>query len=148
MTIEHRKIIFELEQDADGYPPVKREGLWAKPLLNGNFVIDNIPFYVAGISAEDEIEAERIDGELLFKKLLKPSGISTFRLILTDPTINATVRAQLETLGCKSEYNESMGLVAVEIPSTTPIHPFLAYIAAKKEEGELDFEESALRHKL
>lgn len=145
---EHKKIVFRLQPDADGYPPVTREGLWAIPLPNGNFVIDNIPFYAGGISAEDEVEAEIVDGELFFKNLLKPSGISTFRLILTDPAVNAQVRAHLESIGCKSEYNQHMGLIAVEIPSDTPIHPFLNYIVEEKGKGALDFEEGALRHAL
>ncbi|KLD73587.1 DUF4265 domain-containing protein [Xanthomonas hyacinthi] len=146
--VDHKKVVFDIKQDADGYPPVTQEGLWSRLLPNGNFVIDNIPFYVAGISSEDEIEAESIDGELRFKKLLKPSGISTFWLILADPETNAKVRAHLEYLGCKSEYNQYIGLIAVEIPSSTPIHPFLDYIMEEKENGTLDFEESALRHKL
>jgi hypothetical protein len=145
---EHKKIVFDLEQDAEGYPPVEHEGLWATPLSNGNFAIDNIPFYASGISSADEVEVEAIDGELRFKKLLKPSGTSTFWLILTDLSSNVKVRAHLESLGCRSEYNQHIGLIAVEIPSSTPIHPFLAYIVEEKEKGALDFEESALRHAL
>lgn len=144
---EHKKLVFKLQQD-DGYPPVAHERLWAMPLPNGNFLIDNIPFYAWGISAEDEVEAETIDGELYFKSLVKPSGISTFRLILADPETNAQVRAHLESLGCKSEYNQLIGLVAVEVPSSTLIQPFLDYIVGEKVKGAIDFEESALRHKL
>lgn len=144
---DHKKIVFKLQQD-NGYPPVALEKLWAMPLPNGHFVIDNIPFYAWGISADDEVEAEIVDGELFFKNLVKPSGISTFRLILTDPETNAQVRAHLEFLACKSEYNQHIGLVAVEIPSGTPIQPFLEYIVEEKAKGAIDFEESALRHKL
>lgn len=145
---EHQKIIFELEQDEDGYPPATKEGVWAMPLPNGHFVIDNIPFFASGVSAEDEVEVERVDGELRFNKVLKPSGISTFRLILSDPETNPIVRAELEALGCKSEYNQHIGLIAVEVPASTSIHPFLDYIVEAKEKGLLDFEEGALRHKL
>lgn len=43
---EHRvKILFELEQDEDGYPPASTETLWASRAGDGLFKIDNIPFF-------------------------------------------------------------------------------------------------------
>src|SRR3990167_5368294 len=138
---EHKKIVFRLPPGTGGYPPVEREGLWAIPLPNGSYVIDNIPFYAQGISADDEVEIDVVDGELFFKKLLKPSGNSTFRLILTEPSANGQVRAHLESLGCKSEYNGDIGLIAVEIPSATPIHRFINYLLEERANGALDFEE-------
>lgn len=143
---KHQKIVFSLTQDEDGYPPVPFEGIWAVPLSTGNFRIDNIPFYAAGISSGDEVAADLVDGELQFRTLVRKSDNSTFRLLLKNPSDQAHIRDELAGLGCESEFNQLIGLIAVEIPGGTSIHPFLDYILDAKDKGILDFEESALRH--
>ena len=143
---EHRRISFRLEKDEDGYPPSDYERLWATPLPNGNYRIDNIPFFVMGISADDEVSVESEGEELFFKDLVKPSGISTFRVIPSDQSVSENVRADIMALGGKSEYNREVGVIAVEIPASSRIHPFLDYIVEEQEKGALDFEEGALRH--
>lgn len=50
-----KKISFELEPDADGYPPDRRESLWASEEEIGLYRIDNIPFYAKGISSGDVV---------------------------------------------------------------------------------------------
>lgn len=55
MSSQHVKILFELVQDEDGYPPVGVEGMWGAPLANGNALLDNIPFYARGVSSGDEV---------------------------------------------------------------------------------------------
>lgn len=145
---EHRRIAFRLQQDEDGYPPSGYERLWAVPLPNGNYRIDNIPFFVMGISAEDEVSVESEGEELFFKSLAKPSGISTFRVIPSDPSMSEKVRADIAALDGKSEHNQDIGVIAVEIPASSRIHPFLDYIVEGQEKGILDFEEGALRHEI
>jgi hypothetical protein len=143
-----RKVVFHLTPDEDGYPPADSEGMWARPLSNGNLKIDNIPFYAIGISSDDEISADEVNGELRFKKLIRPSGNSTFRIMLTDPSRIEPTRAHLRKLGCQSEFNQIVGLLAVEVPENVDIHPFLAFIVDAKARDELDYEEAALRHSL
>jgi hypothetical protein len=145
---EHRRIAFRLERDEDGYPPSDYERLWAVPLPNGNYRIDNIPFFVMGISAEDEVSVESEGEELFFKELVKPSGISTFRVIPSDQSMSGKVRADIAALDGKSEFNQEVGVIAVEIPAASRIHPFMDYIVEEQEKGVLDFEEGALRHEM
>lgn len=143
---DHQRVVFELQRDEDGYPPSDYERLWATPLPNGNYVIDNIPFFVMGISSEDEVSVRRDGEELFFKELVNPSGISTFRLVPSDPSMIAKVREDVKALGGLSEYNQHAGLIAVEIPADQSIDGFLNYIVDEQEQGRLDFQESALRH--
>lgn len=145
---KHRRIVFRLERDENGYPPSDYERLWAVPLNNGNYVIDNIPFFVMGISAEDEVSVEVEGEELFFKELVKSSGVSTFRVIPSDQSMTEKVRADIGTLGGKSEYNQEVGVIAVEVPAASPINPFLDYMLDGQENGILDFEEGALRHEM
>lgn len=145
---KYQRVTFRLERDEDGYPPSDYERLWATPLPSGNYLIDNIPFFVMGISTGDEVSAKQEGAELNFDKLVKPSGASTFRLVPTDLETTAKIRADIEALGCSSEYNQQVGLIAVEVPASSSIQPFLDYIVEKQEEGALDIEEGALRHEL
>src|SRR6266700_2140016 len=73
----HVKVGFYLEQDEDGWPPVTRENILAVDLGGGRYRIDNIPFYVRGISDGDVIAAEpEDDGRLSFSELVKDGFIS------------------------------------------------------------------------
>lgn len=143
---EYKKIYFHLERDEDGYPPVAVESMWAIQLLNGRLRIDNIPFYMMGISCGDEVEALLENGELWFKSLTKKSGNSTFRIIPIDPQFLEKIRVDLNALGCQSECHKKAVLIAVEVPASVSIQPFLNYIVEAQKKGILDFEEAALRH--
>jgi len=147
-TSQLEKVLFRLEQDECGYPPVSVEGVWALRLANGNMRVDNIPFYVMGISAGDEIEVRSDGSELWFISMVAPSKNSTFRLIPMDVGDLQKVRMSVERLGCKTECHSSAGLIAVEVPANVPIQPFLSYLMDARESGLLDFEEAALRHPL
>ena len=49
---KYKKMLFNLSQDEDGYPPVSVEGIWVEPTLSGNFRVENVPFYVRELSCE------------------------------------------------------------------------------------------------
>jgi hypothetical protein len=148
-SVESRvKILFLLDQE-DGYPPIARESVWARSSSENRYLIDNIPFFVRGISPDDEVEVDFISGEAFFRRLYRPSQVSTFRLFLFDPVNDRTrIREQLKKLKCESEYNQHIGLLAVAIPANIAIQPFLDYAFNQKENGVLDVEEGALRHSI
>jgi hypothetical protein len=80
---EHVKIRFEIERDENGYPPVSVEYLWAVPHERGQFRIDNIPFFVLGVSCDDIVDAQKDQTEMLrFVSLAVEGGHSTVRVIL------------------------------------------------------------------
>lgn len=142
----HKQVVFTLQDDGSGYPPDAYERLWASVLPNGNLLVDNIPFYVMDISSGDEIEVDDRNGELFFRRPVRLSGNSTFRLLLSDPLKSANIRKDLAALGCETEFNQIAGVLAVEVPETISIGPFLAYIMRMKNSGDIDVEEGALRH--
>lgn len=142
------KIQFDLEQDEDGYPPFRSERLWAMPLPDGTYSIDSIPFFVMGISAEDVVEALDVDGMLRFQRLVRASGISTFRIAPNATEDLESVRADVIRLGGRCESSEQLRILAVEIAEAADILPFLDYLLDEKEKGGIDFEEGALRHSL
>src|SRR3546814_9863854 len=76
MNSSHVKIRFPLEQDESGYPPETSETMWAVPLGNGRYRLDNIPFYAKLVSDGDVVAASIIDGDLTFEEILEASGRS------------------------------------------------------------------------
>lgn len=76
-----KKVLFRLEQDANGYPPASVEGLWAKA-VEGGHAVDNIPFHVYGIAPGDLIGTYEEDGQTWFAELRQSSGTSVFRVLV------------------------------------------------------------------
>ena len=106
------KIVFPLKKDESGYPPAEYEYLSAQ--AQGDlYVIDNIPFFVRGVSLADVVRAEATtDRELWFKEVVHPSAHTTLRVIVFETEARtlglseervADVRSHLSNLGCGSE---------------------------------------------
>jgi hypothetical protein len=152
MTEGRIKILFELKKD-DGYPPAEIEQLWAEPLGNNLFKIDNIPFYVKGISCEDVVEASADSrGELRFRSLVRPSTHNTLRVIVfresPDPRPLADrvadLRNQLAEIGCSTELSHVPGLVAVDT-DTALIDKALVVLRSGEKANLWEYEEGAVR---
>jgi hypothetical protein len=142
----HVKIGFYLEQDEDGWPPTTRENMWAVDLGDGRYRIDNIPFYVLGISDGDLVSATtEEDGRLVFSELIEASPNSTFRLIVLNKDETSEVRTMFRDLGCPSEL-VSHGFIALHIPGSVTMKPIATLIEQGDEDGRWEFEEGALRH--
>jgi hypothetical protein len=59
------KIVFELDEGG----PFSTESMWARPIDGDVFVLDNIPFYVFGVSFGDHVRATKYsDGVFKFRK--------------------------------------------------------------------------------
>ena len=143
-------VIFPLTQDESGYPSVGSERLWAKRLEDHTYEIDNIPFFVQGISSGDIITAEEKDGALFFEEVKKHSGNSTLRVsIFGDDDIKQKLvrelRNMLSNLGCETEVSHTPNLLSVEVPITTSLKVVIDYLKKGAEEGKWDYEEATLR---
>ena len=140
-----KKVLFRLEQDANGYPPASVEGLWAKA-VEGGHAVDNIPFHVYGIAPGDLIGTYEEDGQTWFAELRQSSGTSVFRVLVKPPETLDQVRAALQDFGCACETEHSVRLLAVALPQQRSIDTLLYYLLTQREAGLLDFEEGVLRH--
>src|SRR3546814_5701900 len=81
--------------------------MWAVPLGNGRYRLDNIPFYAKLVSDGDVVAASIIDGDLTFEEILEASGNCTIRVITLDDSDGSEVRKVLEDIGCKVEGSRS-----------------------------------------
>jgi hypothetical protein len=148
VTGESHKISFHLEQDVDGYPPVTTENLWATMTGSGLYKVDNIPFYVKGISSGDLVSAVLDDDQLRFDQLVEPSSNSVFRLYVDDVTDVQTSRDEFKALGCESELSNISKLVAFEVPGAVDFNTVATLLDEGLASGRWECEEGVLRHKM
>lgn len=142
----YQKIIFRLERDSDGYPPADRERVWAESLGEGKYRIDNIPFFTYGISCDDIVEAELVDGEMLFKQVLQPSGHTKVRVYVFNPNDVATIRNEFKAFGCESEGSRLPKLFSLDIPASVEYSKIRAELERGSAEKRWEYEEANLRH--
>ncbi|HDS1736184.1 DUF4265 domain-containing protein [Pseudomonas sp. BP8] len=140
-----KKVLFRLEQDAQGYPPASVEGLWAKQ-VEGGYLVDNIPFYAYGIAPGDIINTHDEGEHTWFDSLQKSGGASVFRVLAKAPGSLEQVRAALLEFGCPSDAEQAVKMLAVEVPPTIALDTPLYYLLTQREAGTLEFEEGVLRH--
>ena len=145
MPDEYVKVLFKLEREDEDYPPVDYERLWARPLEDGSFELDNIPFFVRGISVGDVVAARPGEGEFVFSELVLESGNSTLRVIVFDEAHVEKVRRQLQELGCATELNVSK-MLGVDVPPQVDLQAVRTWLMEMQSAGALEFEDACLRH--
>ena len=128
------KVRFHLEPDEDGWPPASSEGLWAEPLGGDRYRVDNTPWFVHDLAADDIVVAVAdSDGVLWVTHRAVPSGRLTIRIIPLDGD-RQFVLDQFAPFGVTGEGIEQLGMVALEIAPDAD----LAAIKARLQQGEAD----------
>lgn len=139
---KHEKMDVKLEPNAwhgQGW-----EGLWVEHITDDIYRVDNIPFYAHGISSEDDVVAHRIDGRLLFKKVYRRGGHSTYRLLVQSgsdkvPNIDA-IESAIKKFGCSFEGLDKR-LYAIDVPPGADIHSLYRWLDDGETRGYWIFEE-------
>ena len=131
------KLLFRLEPDDDGYPPVSVEGVWSIVNADGSYTIHNFPFYIMEVSYGDIVSVSERDGELWYSATLKPSANTTLRIIFYEEATESdrvTLKIRLtDEFGCGWE-GCSPALISVNVP---PITDKVA-LYAQLDQGEHD----------
>jgi len=141
----HERILFQLQKDEDGYPPHEWEFLWGIKLIDGQFQIDNIPFFVKGISLEDIVVAEYKEKEWYFQHIAQRSQNSVMRVIVFDPAEVLGVKKGLQSLGCTTEVMKK--LLAVNIPAFIPIGDIDRFLQPGEVQGRWAYEDASIRQR-
>ena len=143
---DERKILFRLEKDSDDYPPNDWESLWAIETEKGFYRIDNIPFFVRGISPGDIVSVKKKNGELLFKEVTTFSAHSVLRVIVFDENRIEGLENSMVSMGCDFEGSHIEGLIAFNIPPHVDFDKVTSYLKKGEDEGSWEYEEASLRH--
>jgi hypothetical protein len=141
-----RKVFFGLEQDEDGYPPFAVESVWAEEAQDGLFVLDNIPFFARQATLGGLVSAVYEDDAPCYASTVQSSGNSLIRVVMCDNHDPAELRSSLISIGCSTELfsRNSLRLIAVNVPLTTPIGDVRAMLERGCDEGHWDYEEAIL----
>jgi hypothetical protein len=141
---QYAKVLFELEQDEDGYPPASAETLWAIRVGDGLFQIDNIPFFAHGIAVNDIVSATPEEGVFRYKEVVRPSGHGTIRLIVSEASDVPAVRDLFRHLGCPSELSHLPRLIAVDVPPSVSLQELKKVLDSGQEQDRWGYEEACL----
>ena len=138
--MELARIRFRLDRDEDGWPPAETEGVWAEPLGNNCYRIDNTPWFIRGTSAKDIVRAFPDDDDVLwFSETLVQGGHQTIRIIPRDDgPLNGDRQAVLDTfapLDVTGEgLNDQFRIVALDVGPDADV----AAVKRLCNEGEAD----------
>ena len=139
------KINFSLppEDQAQG---VQEENLWAEPLGGNRFRIDNIPFYVYGVSSEDVVIANEVEGRLRFQEVAIRGGHSTYRVLVKDAAGYENkgfqnLWARLRELGCSYEVAKRCW-ITIDVPPDSDVFAVYRILEEESADGGWTFEEA------
>ena len=144
IDMKHTKILFEHENAPEGGYGI--ESVWAIPLGDNQYKIDNILFYAPEYSLGDIVSVENRDGELFATGLIAESGHSTVRIIFNDKNEVQTTRIYLNKLGCASEISEVPILISIDIPSNVSYSKIKAYLDEGERLLKWSYEEACIAH--
>ena len=136
-----------LPRDSDDWPPVAVETLWVEPLADGLARVDNMPFFIRGVSLDDVVELRRAtDGptDLELHQVVTQMGHQTIRVVGLAEGQTERARRELNELGCVVESAGVYELLAVDIPPDLDDGPVFAWLEQNADQGLIDFEEGAV----
>jgi len=141
------KLVFKLPAN-DG--PIASESLWAERLGPSLFRVRNVPFYLYGVSEQDIVLAEEIEGCLTVSGIIDRGGHSTYRIFLPAQTSEEQFSADwipLQELGCT--YERATGrLIAIDVPPQTDVYAVYDALERGEKQGRWKFEEGHCGHPL
>ncbi len=124
------------------------ETLWATPIGNDHYKLDNSPFYAYGVSWQDTVWApfDAREGMATFQSVVTRSGHRTIRIIVDPPVsyVNASelLLQRLVALGCSYE-GATGGYISVDIPPSVDlqdVHAYLIDVDAQWEQADPPYE--------
>jgi hypothetical protein len=143
-------VVFELEPDEDGWPPVGAERVWATHLGGDAYRIENPPWFVRDLAVGDVVEARPPDADShpVFVRVLEPSDHITVRLVVFErgPLQGDLARAMqpFVALGAWGEGAQDYAMVALDIESSMPLAEVRAMLVVGERDGSWAYEEGRI----
>jgi hypothetical protein len=140
---------FGLVRDEDGRapsdgwpPPVDSEGLWASPVEEGRYRIENTPWFAPGLATRDVVEAVEHEGARWVMRRAAWSGHLTVRVAHSDP---AAVLDAFADLGVGGESAApAYRIAALDIPPDADLRAIVGRLRAGRSEGTWEYEEACV----
>ena len=155
MSEDHRSIRGSLAKIAVNLSPSDwhshaLETLWAEPLGEDRYRVQNVPFYAYDLSFDDTVIARPIGGQTIIQQVIERAGHSTYRIFLsrgitTADDAFATYWTPLEAIGVTYEQANDR-LLSIDVPAETNIFRAYELLQAAEKAGVWDFEEAHCGH--
>jgi hypothetical protein len=132
------KVLFDVAEN-DG--SANAETLWATPLGDDRYVLDNSPFYAYGVSWQDTIYAPYSPEEQMptFISVVAKSGNRTIRVIFDPPVLPGNVSEKilqgLVALGCSYE-GATKKYISVNVPPELELQEVCSYLIEQDAQWE------------
>lgn len=142
------KVVFQLDRDEDGFPPISIEMLNAIQIEKERFQIKNAPFFTPNISYDDVVEAvpTNMAGQYTFVKVIEQSDFTSLSIIILDSSMDSLLMDLLRGLDCVIEYGEFgvYRILAVSVPASTDYESLRNQLQSLEDRGAISFAELAL----
>jgi hypothetical protein len=143
-----KKIRILLPEDA--WHKVEAEWLWGELIEDSIYALRNTPFYALGLSYDDRVKVDDVDGNLTMLGVVSRGGHSTYRIFAKKGDENSRVQAlfrKLHDLHCGIE-GATEKLIAVDVLPEADIHKVYQVLERAEQDGIIDFEEGHCGHPL
>jgi hypothetical protein len=130
--------------------PFEEEVLWASGLPEGQYRIENVPFFALSLSYHDIITADNKKGVLKIAEVKSRSGHSTYRCYLRKDVKDADFKEYFEPLGrLGCTYEKTINLIySVNIPPSADYWKAYEMLQLGEMDKIWDFEEGHRGHVL
>ncbi|MDB5002083.1 MAG: hypothetical protein JWQ34_308 [Mucilaginibacter sp.] len=138
-----RKVVL-VYRDISG--EIAEETVWTEPIGNGQYQVDNIPFFAPNLAYKDIISIEEDENELYFKSLIEVSGHSTVQIIFFkhDKNKEHKILQELERIGCHWEGMKGGRYYAIDVPPEVDYSNVRSILKREEQRSILDFREACL----
>lgn len=132
------KVFFE-RKEGDDY---NSESMWAEGLNRDTFRLDNVPFFIYGISCNDIFDTYLKEDNFFFKSIVKRGGHSTLRIFFfkQNEEEQQIFIQKIHDLGGAVE-RSSKTYIAIDIPSGVDISQVIDLCKSGEEKGLWEYEE-------
>ena len=148
---EFTKIVFPLDVDEEGFPPISSEALNARRDPPG-FVLENTLFFATGVALGDRVEGIPVQGtpeKFTFARVIESSTCKAISIIFLDVGIKEAIYQELKRRGCYCEYGEfgrggHLQMLAVAVPESCDYEAVSRFLAEHEAGEQLSFAELAV----
>lgn len=148
MNSQEVKVQFNLTKDEDDWPPFTTEFVWATPLSDVLFRLNNVPFFATEVSMGDEVIVSLKDGNYWFLNVATKSTNSTVHVFCFDDLKRLELQNWAQHHDCVWEYAYKKQYIALSIPCTVEKSIWLEKLQSLEsfDENGFEFEVTSFRH--
>ena len=144
MKSQQVRVVLPVIQDADGYPPVNREGVWVSIVEPGIGIVDSIPFFARAATYQDRVRFGVRGDEFVFEGMVASSGNALIRVLCYPELDSSELDRAIRAFGADTEYSKQFDLLSVSMPPSADLAALQAFLARGEDEGRLGYEEAIL----